>query len=169
MLTVYFPKNSISAGASTFGSTWWVNTVVFAGILALVLLANVTAARWRIPVSVSVAAIATGILVAASLPSTLLLEMPFLPRAALAVLAYLGPVFFGGVIFARLIENESRLYEAYGSNVLGAVLGGTAEYLALLFGFQFLLALALVCYLGVFMLLRRSVPLPATAPARVTS
>jgi hypothetical protein len=68
---------------------------------------------------------------------------------------FLGPVFFGGLVFARLIERETRLYEAYGSNVLGAVLGGTAEYLSLVLGFRFLLALALVFYLAVFLLLRK--------------
>jgi hypothetical protein len=73
-----------------------------------------------------------------------------------AVVVFLGPVFFGGLVFARLIERETRLYEAYGSNVLGAVLGGTAEYLSLVLGFRFLLALALalVFYLAVFLLLR---------------
>ena len=94
------------------------------------------------------------------------------------MIVYLGPVYFGGLIFARLIENETRLYEAYGSNVLGAVLGGTAEYLSLVLGFRFLLALALAFYLGVFVLLRRRAPLrgaslsppaPAArdAPARI--
>jgi hypothetical protein len=36
------------------------------------------------------------------------------------------------------------------------VLGGTAEYLSLVLGFRFLLALALLLYLAVFLLLRRS-------------
>ena len=59
-------------------------------------------------------------------------------------------------MFARLIERETRLYEAYGSNVLGAVVGGSAEYLSLVLGYRFLLALALLCYLAVFLLLRRN-------------
>lgn len=141
--------------ALLFGSTWLVNTVVFAGILVLVLLANLTAARWRIPLTLCIALLALGILLAATLPTGLLLQLSFWPRAVAAVLVYLGPVYFGGLIFAQLIEHESRLYEAYGSNVLGAVLGGTAEYFSLIFGFTFLLAIALVCYLGVFVLLRR--------------
>jgi SAM-dependent methyltransferase len=147
--------------ALLFGSTWAVNTVVFAGILALVLLANLTAARWRVPLSACVAAVGLGILLAAMLPAGQLLELPIGARAAAAVVVYLGPVFFGGLIFARLIENEARLFEAYGSNVLGAVLGGSAEYLSLVFGFRFLLALALAFYLGVFVLLRRPTPLAA--------
>jgi hypothetical protein len=72
-----------------------------------------------------------------------------------AVALFLGPVYFGGLVFARLIAREARLFEAYGSNVLGAVLGGAAEYLSLLMGFRFLLALALAFYVVVFVLLRR--------------
>jgi SAM-dependent methyltransferase len=149
--------------ALLFGSTWWVNTVVFAGILTLVLLANLTAAKWRVPLTACVCALAVGILVAAILPNGLLLELGRAARPLAAVIVYLGPVYFGGLVFARLIENEARLYEAYGSNVLGAVLGGTAEYLSLLFGFRFLLALALAFYLGVYVLLRGTTPAAAGA------
>lgn len=138
-----------------YGSTWWVNTVVFAGILVLVLLSNLTAAYWRVPIGACVAAMAVGILLAAWVPSQTLLAMPPAPRAVVAVALFLGPVYFGGLIFARLISDETRLFEAYGSNVLGAVLGGSAEYLSLILGFRFLLALALAFYLAVFLLLRQ--------------
>jgi SAM-dependent methyltransferase len=146
--------------ALLYGSTWWVNTVVFAGILSLVLLGNLTAARFRVPLAWCLGLLAFLILAAALLPPEALLGLSGVPRALVAVVVYLGPVYFGGLVFARLIERETRLYEAYGSNVLGAVLGGTAEYLSLVVGFRFLLALALVFYLAVFVLLRRE-----TAPA----
>jgi SAM-dependent methyltransferase len=141
--------------ALLYGSTWWVNTVVFAGILALVLLGNLTAARWRVPIGACVALLAALILAAATLPADALLALSPWPRAVAAVALFLGPVYFGALIFARLIERETRLYEAYGSNVLGAVLGGTAEYLSLVLGFRFLLAVALLFYLAVFLLLRQ--------------
>ena len=138
-----------------YGSTWWVNTVVFAGILALVLLSNLTAHFWRVPLGVCLAALSVGIVLAAAIPSDLLLALPAGPRAVVAVALFLGPVYFGGLVFARLISRETRLFEAYGSNVLGAVLGGAAEYLSLLMGFRFLLALALAFYVAVFLLLRK--------------
>jgi SAM-dependent methyltransferase len=142
--------------ALLYGSTWWVNTIVFAGILLLVLLSNLVAARFRVPLHACLALVALLILAAALVPSEALLTLPAWPRALAAVVVFLGPVFFGGLVFARLIESETRLYEAYGSNVLGAVVGGTAEYLSLVLGFRFLLALALAFYLAVFLLLRRS-------------
>jgi hypothetical protein len=138
-----------------YGSTWWVNTVVFAGILILVLLSNLTAHFWRVPLGLCLAALSTGIVLAAGVPSEWLLALPPWPRAVVAVTLFLGPVYFGGLVFARLITREARLFEAYGSNVLGAVLGGAAEYLSLLMGFRFLLALALGFYVVVFVLLRK--------------
>jgi len=143
--------------ALLYGSTWWVNTVVFAGILLLVLLSNLTAARWRVPIGACVALLALLILCAALVPADTLLSLAAWPRALVAVLVFLGPVYFGGLLFARLIERETRLFEAYGSNVLGAVVGGAAEYLSLVLGYRFLLALALLFYLVVYLLLRRSV------------
>jgi hypothetical protein len=141
-----------------FGSTWWVNTLVFAGILVLVLLSNLTAAFWRVPLEACIALITGGILLAAAVPSPALLALPPPARAVVAVVLFLGPVYFGGLIFARLITDEPRLFEAYGSNVLGAVLGGAAEYLSLVTGFRFLLFVSLFFYLLVFGLLRRLRP-----------
>jgi SAM-dependent methyltransferase len=138
-----------------YGSTWWVNTLVFAGILVLVLLSNLTAAVWKAPVGLCLGLLGVGILLAAWIPPETLLALSPVPRAVAAVSLLLGPVYFGGLIFARLITREARLFEAYGSNVLGAVLGGAAEYLSLVLGFRFLFAVALAFYLAVFVLLRK--------------
>jgi SAM-dependent methyltransferase len=141
-----------------YGSTWWVNTVVFAGILVLVLLSNLTAAVWRVPLGLCLALVAALILLAMWIPPETLLAFPPVPRAVVGVGLLLGPVYFGGLIFARLITRETRLFEAYGSNVLGAVLGGAAEYLSLVLGFRFLFVVALAFYLAVFVLLRKDAP-----------
>ena len=104
-----------------FGSTWSVNVAVFTSILALVLLANLTRAhlkglgpRW---VSVLLlGAVTVGYLV----PTQALLAIESSPiRAAAAGAIFLGPVFFAGLLFATLIENEHSFYQAYASNVLG--------------------------------------------------
>jgi SAM-dependent methyltransferase len=142
--------------ALLYGSTWWVNTVVFAGILLLVLLSNLTAARFRVPIGACVALLALLILSAALVPADTLLSLAPWPRALVAILVLLGPVYFGGLLFARLIERETRLYEAYGSNVLGAVVGGAAEYRSRVLRYRFLLARAQLFYQAVYLLRRRS-------------
>jgi hypothetical protein len=141
-----------------FGSTWTVNAVVFAGILLLVLLGNwlSTFVRARRPWEAVFGLLSLGVIVAWATPTSRLLAIPgAAPRAAAAVALYLGPVLFASVAFALLIRRESDLYPCYGSNLLGAVVGGTAEYASLLFGFRALLVVTLGLYLLVYLLVRR--------------
>ena len=46
------------------------------------------------------------------------------------------------------IERSPDVTVDYGANLLGAMVGGVAEYLSLLMGFQFLLLLAAVFYVA---------------------
>jgi SAM-dependent methyltransferase len=140
------------------GSTWYVNTIVFAGILTLVLLGNLTASVWRQPrLDLVFLCLAVGVAVGHVVPSSWLLSIDSLwLRIGVAVVLYLAPVYFAALVFAMVIRDEPQLGQAYGSNILGAVTGGVCEYLSLVFGLKFLNALILVFYLVVFLLLRRA-------------
>jgi SAM-dependent methyltransferase len=141
-----------------YGSTWYVNVLVFAGILTLVLLGNVVSLTLPpLRLDVLFGLLALSVLATYAVPTHALLGItsPIL-QAAAAVAIFLGPVLFGSLVFASLIREETRLDQAYGSNVLGAVAGGVCEYLSLVYGFKFLSALTLVFYLGTFLLLLRS-------------
>ena len=59
----------------------------------------------------------------------------------------LGPMFFAGVIFARSFRDAPQPDLAFGSNIAGSVVGGLAESLSMLLGFQHLLLVALLFYL----------------------
>ncbi len=76
-------------------------------------------------------------------------------RAALAIVVFLGPVYFASLIFATLIKEEEKLFQAYGSNILGAVVGGVCEYLSLILGFKFLLFLTLAFYFAVYVTMKK--------------
>jgi spermidine synthase len=145
-----------------FGSTWWVNVLVFAGILVLVLLGNLTAAAVRRPkFPLIFALLGLNVVVALLTPTSALLAIDSMAlRCVAAVAVFLGPVYFAAVIFATLIRSEANLYQAYGSNVLGAVIGGACEYTSMVFGFKFLLVVTLAIYLLAFLFLRlgRTVP-----------
>jgi hypothetical protein len=140
------------------GSTWYVNTLVFAGILVLVLLGNATAAAVRRPrLDLLFLLLALTIAVAHVTPASWLLAIGSLwLRMAVAVVLYLAPVYFAALVFAMLIRDEAQLGPAYGSNILGAVTGGVCEYLSLVFGLKFLNALILAFYLVVYLLVRRA-------------
>ncbi|MEM7167311.1 MAG: class I SAM-dependent methyltransferase [Planctomycetota bacterium] len=144
-----------------FGSTWIVNVMVFVGILVLVLLGNLTAAALPLRRSWIFTLLAANIAVAFLTPTASLLAIgDFGVRAIVAVAVFLGPVFFASLIFATLIRNERNLYQAYGSNILGAVVGGAAEYFSLVAGFKFLLLATMAIYALTYLLLRRDGRVP---------
>ncbi len=141
-----------------FGSTWIVNVVVFAGILVLVLLGNWASTRLDAarPPGWVFGLLAASVALAWATPTAFLLRVPgTVPRAAAAVALFLGPVFFASLVFALLISRERELYPCYGSNVLGAVVGGTCEYASLVLGFKALLVLTLAFYGLVWLLVTR--------------
>ena len=141
-----------------YGSTWTVNLIVFSGILSLILLGNLTAARFvRLRLSVVVALLLANLAAGYLIPASALLVVGNAAlRAAAAVVLFLGPVFFSAILFARLIARERDFAAAYGSNVLGAMTGGAVEYLSLVFGFKALLIPTALCYVVAYLLVRGS-------------
>jgi hypothetical protein len=52
-----------------------------------------------------------------------------------------SPIFCAGLLFGSSIKRSADVTVDYGANLLGSMVGGVAEYLSLLMGFQFLLIL----------------------------
>ncbi len=148
--------SNVIALSLLYGSTWYVNAVVFTGILILVLMGNLTV-QWigKLRLGLCFALLAATVCLAYVTPvsALLVIESPLL-RAAAAVFVFLGPVYFAACIFASLIKEEENFYQAYGSNVLGAVVGGVCEYFSLLVGFKMLLLIVLAFYLAAYLSLK---------------
>jgi len=73
----------------------------------------------------------------------------------IAILIVSSPVFFAGVIFATSFKKIKDIPNRFGSNILGAVLGGALEYSSLLFGIKGLYIIAFVTYILSYILIRR--------------
>jgi len=138
-----------------YGSTWTVNMLVFSGILLLVLLGNISGSiMGKIRIDYIFPLLFLSVTVAYFVPVSALLSIESdILRALIAVVVFLGPVYFSSIVFASLIREEANLFQAYGSNILGAVIGGACEYLSLLCGFKFLLGLVIFFYLMTYLLL----------------
>ncbi len=154
-----------------FGTTWIVNAMAFFAILASVLLAILLNARisTRSPVPLYVALFAS-IAVAYLVPADSLLIDPPELRYVLASAIAFAPVFFANLVFTYSFRDTAEADMAFASNLLGAMLGGALEYVALLTGFRALLLVVAVCYGAAFVLYRRRgiakrVGLFAEAPA----
>jgi SAM-dependent methyltransferase len=147
----------VTGFALLFGTTWLVNAIVFAGVLAAVLVAVEATRRWPTPsIPVLFAALAGSLLVAWLMPASLLLELPVVPRLIAAVILAFAPIFLANVIFAKRLSAVDDTSTAMGANLLGAMVGGCLEYVALVVGYNALLLVAGVLYAGAFVAVTRA-------------
>lgn len=149
MGTAFFllETKSITEMALLFGSTWVVNAVVIAAILTMIILANILVQQFRLTdPRPFYALLAVALLFDFFVPVSSYLGLPLIWRFGLAAVAQAAPLFFAGIIFAITFSQTDSVEIALGSNLLGAVLGGVAEYSSLVLGIRFLYLLALVFY-----------------------
>ena len=133
--------------ALLFGTTWAVNAAVFAGVLLSVLAAVEVARRVTIPKPMLVYAALLAALAAAWLiPQDSLLDLSPLPRFVAGVTIAFLPVFLANLVFAVRFKDTASSTTAFAANLLGAMLGGALEYLALIFGFDALLVVVALLY-----------------------
>jgi SAM-dependent methyltransferase len=139
-----------------FGTTWLVNALVFFAILASVLLAIGISARVRLRrrrwlYAVLLVTIALAWLLP---PGSLLISPPWLRYVVASVIAFL-PVFLANLVFSYSFRDTKAADLAFASNLLGAMVGGTVEYLALITGYQALLVVLALLYVLAYVLSSR--------------
>jgi hypothetical protein len=78
-------------------------------------------------------------------PDQLLVDPPAL-RYALAALVAFAPIFLANLCFTQSFRDSTTADMAFASNLLGAIIGGALEYIALLTGYQALLPLVATMY-----------------------
>jgi len=133
--------------ALLFGTTWFVNALVFFGILLSVYAAVELArhVRFRHPGRLYVALFATLALAWVIQPESLLsLEVPL--RFAAAVALAFAPIFIANLVFAERFRAVGSSTIAFGANLLGAMVGGVLEYSSLIVGYRSLLPLVALLY-----------------------
>jgi spermidine synthase len=133
--------------ALLFGSTWMVNTIVFAGVLVMVLAANLFVSRVR---PVGLGTYYAGLMVVLALnvfvPLDAFLGLSRVAQVAAACVLAFTPILFSGVIFAVSFSWSSRPDQDFGANVAGAMLGGLAENTSMLLGFRYLTLVVIAFY-----------------------
>ena len=141
--------------ALLFGTTWFVNALVFVGILLAVYLAIEVARRidlgppWRL-----YAALLGALAVAWLVQPHLLLSLSVVPRFSVAIVLAFAPVFLANLVFASRFRDVAASNLAFATNLVGAMLGGVLEYAALVTGYRALLIVIALLYAGAFVLQR---------------
>ncbi len=133
--------------ALLFGTTWFVNALVTAGVLVAVF-AAVEVSRHvvvRRPALLYAALLAT-LIVAWAIPPSSLLSLSPLPRFVLAVIIAFAPIFLANMVFAQRFRDTGDSGTAFGANLLGAMIGGILEYTSLVIGYRWLLVFVAVLY-----------------------
>jgi hypothetical protein len=140
---------SIIQFALLWGSTWVVASLAIAGVLTMALVANYIVSR----VEIRRAWLVGGVLLALLALNYLIPvgRIGFESRAAESIF-YAGlmfsPIICAGLLFGSAIKHSASLPRDYGTNLLGAMVGGVGEYLSLLTGYNALLLLIALCYAG---------------------
>jgi len=133
--------------ALLFGTTWVVNAAVFAGVLLSVLAAIETARRVRLPRPVLLyVGLLAALVLAFVIPPAALLSLPVVPRFLAGVALAFAPIYLANLVFAQRFARTGSTTVAFGANLLGAMLGGTLEYLALISGYRSLLVVVALLY-----------------------
>ena len=139
-----------------FGTTWSVNALVFFAILVSVLVAIGITARFPVQRRAPLYLGLFGTLALAWLlpPEQLLLDPPALRYAVASILAF-APIAFANLIFANSFKDTAMADMSFASNLLGAMVGGALEYVALLSGYRALLLVVAVLYVLAFVFAHR--------------
>jgi 16S rRNA G966 N2-methylase RsmD len=138
---------SIVSFSLLFGTTWVVNAMAFFAILASVLLAIFVNARWPIrrPTPFYLLLFASIAIAFLLPPDALLFDPPWLRYVVAAAIAF-APVFFANLVFSYSFRDTATADMAFASNLLGAMVGGAIEYLALISGYGSLLLVVALLY-----------------------
>ncbi|WP_217207029.1 spermidine synthase [Streptomyces sp. AC550_RSS872] len=138
-----------------FGTTWLVNALVFFGVLLSVLAAVEVRRRLRRVNQLLLQLLLFGSLAVAWLvPTQAVLSLPPVGRLAAAIALAFAPIFCANLIFSDRLALAPDPTSAFGANLLGALTGGALEYLALLTGYQALLLVVALLYLGACVAMR---------------
>lgn len=137
---------NVAQFALLFGTTWRVSALTIAGILALILGANLIIEKASgLPRRPLYALLLVVLLINYFVPVGIALGRG--PIASTLMAGLLGaPLFFAALIFASSIRDHQELSNVLASNLVGSVFGGILENLSLVIGISALSLLAVVVY-----------------------
>ncbi len=145
---------SISDCTLYFGATWLVTLIVVAGVLLMVLGANLLAVRVKLFSFRMYLPLLAALVLLFLVPREQVLGLPLGLRLLWALLVVPLPIFFAGLIFSVKFRETTSPSAAFGANLIGAMCGGFCEYLGMAIGNHWLSVIVLGAYLGSMLTLR---------------
>ena len=148
--------SAVNRASLLFGTTWKVNAIVVGTVMIMILLANLFASKIKINAGTwPFAGLILNLLVLILLPISWFAGISLPLRVIVGGSFLVMPVFFSGLLFISLWAKMEHKDQAFGSNLLGSLVGGVASMLSMQIGFKALMWLTLAVYLIVFLLIRK--------------
>lgn len=137
----------INKTALLFGTTWLVNAIVITSLLLFILLSNLVVAWFpKFPRQAAYIGLFAMLALGYLIPADALFNESLIIRGLFATALYCSPVFFAGIVFISSFRNIGFRAEAFGSNLLGSLVGGLLDSLSFLIGIKALVLVAGLLY-----------------------
>jgi hypothetical protein len=147
----------ISKCALLFGTTWLVNSIIITSLLFFILLSNLVVSLFpNFPQRLAYVGLFGMLVLSYIVPTDALFYESMLMRGAVATALYCSPVFFAGLIFISSFKQVGFRAEAFGSNLLGALVGGLLDSLSFWIGIKALVIVAAALYTMSLVTLKRA-------------
>jgi len=138
---------NISKASVVFGNTWWVNAIIISGILVMILLANLTVAKFsKLPLSLVYVGLVGSCIALYFVDLAQFGFLPYYEKAAIVGVLTALPVFFSGIVFIRSFASVPGKDLALGANLIGALVGGLLQSVTFITGIKALLLIVAVLY-----------------------
>lgn len=139
------------------GTTWIVNSAVIAGVLLMILIANLIQQKFQFKnIAVFYGLLFASLIFNLLFPISILNELETPLRMGLGTLILVAPLSFAAFIFAIAFSKVKDPSKALGMNLLGTLVGGALEYLSMVIGISALNAIAAFLYALAFYFNRKS-------------
>jgi spermidine synthase len=140
---------NISKASVVLGNTWLVNAVVISGILLMILLSNLIAARVpKLPPLAAPVCLVASCLVLYFVDLSQFAFLPYPTKALLVGVLTALPMLFSGILFIQSFARVERKDLALGANLLGSLVGAVLQSITFVVGIKALLLIVAGFYLA---------------------
>jgi spermidine synthase len=155
---------NISKAAVVLGNTWVVNAVIISGVMIMILLANLVAAKFpKLPLPPVYALLVLSCIGLYFLDLSRFAFLPYATKALVVGLLTSLPMLFSGIVFIRSYSITERKDATLGANMIGALVGGLLQSVTFVVGIKALLLIVATLYLAAVLSRPRSEAAPAIA------
>jgi len=148
MAFLLLETRAVTALNLLWGATWFTNAVVLESIFVVIFLGTLLCARAALPFGVSFVGLVVSLVALYAIPLGAWLGTGLGAKGLASLVAAGLPIFFASMCFAQRFATREDAAAAFGWNLLGAVLGGLAEFLSMVIGLRYLVGVAALLYLA---------------------